>query len=102
MGKKAREDFFLGKELSPGSQPENSPLIARPTSLPIKLEKDSSNQGSPTSDKEPSSTASTISRHIKRFVGQTRPNERFRQSFTENLVEDEENDDSEWSIEGEG
>ena len=49
--KKAREDFFLGKESSPGSQPENSPSIARPTSLPIKLEKDHSNQGSPTSDK---------------------------------------------------
>ena len=46
-------------------------------------------------------SASNIFRPIKRFGGPTRPNERFRQSFTEDLVEDEENDDSEWSVEGE-
>ena len=48
--KKAREDFFWGKESSPG-HPENSPIISRPTTLPIKAEKGSSVQDSPTSDK---------------------------------------------------
>ena len=51
--KKAREDFFFGKESSPGGlqQPENSPIISRPTNLPIRSEKGSNLQDSPTSDK---------------------------------------------------
>ena len=50
--KKAREDFFFGKESSPGGvQPENSPIISRPTNLPIRSEKGSNLQDSPSSDK---------------------------------------------------
>ena len=49
--KKAREDFFFGKESSPGGvQPENSPIISRPTNLPIRSEKGSNLQESPSSD----------------------------------------------------
>ena len=47
--------------------------------------------------KESCSTASNVSHQIKRFGGLTRPNERFRQSFQENLVEDEEDDESDSS-----
>ena len=51
--KKAREDFFFGKESSPGGvqQPENSPIISRPTNLPIRSEKGSNLQDSHSSDK---------------------------------------------------
>ena len=50
--KKAREDFFFGKESSPGSvqQPESSPIISRPTNLPIRSEKGSNLQDSPSLD----------------------------------------------------
>ena len=50
--KKAREDFFFGKESSPGGvqQPESSPIISRPTNLPIRSEKGSNLQDSPSLD----------------------------------------------------
>ena len=51
--KKAREDFFFGKESSPCGvqQPESSPIISTPTNLPIRSEKGSNLQDSPSSDK---------------------------------------------------
>merc|ERR1712008_301476 len=93
--KKAREDFFFGKESSPGGvqQSENSPIISRPSTLPIRSEKGSNLQDSPSSDKDLSGAPSTRTRQIKRFGGPTRPNGGFRHSFTENLAEGEEDAD---------